>query len=119
LGTTPTQAPSQQVLPSQRVGQTEPTKQKVNRSAVPARQVPAPSQPPSERQIQRRPVAKSQHLKPVQPNEDDDRIRTMALDKVMNKDRELATKMPGYNKEELINDYLQTAVMVPQHDDDY
>lgn len=120
LGTTPripSQSPQPQVLPSQMVSQMgiEPIKQKVNKT----RPVVAISQQMSERQIQRRPVAKSQHHKPAQSNEDDDRIRTMAVDKVMNKDRELGTKLPGYNKEELINDYLQTAVMVPQHDDDY
>lgn len=73
---------------------------------------------PQERQMQRRPVAKNQPPKSVQPKEDD-RIRTMVVDKVMDKDRDLINKLPGYNKEELVSDYLNTAVMVPQHDDDY
>jgi hypothetical protein len=90
----------------------------------PQTQQPQPKQLPG-RQIQRRPVVKSQQAvkQAVQggaPCEDEDeRIRSMAIDKVMAKDRNISNKLPGYNKEELVNDYLQTAVLTPQHDDDY
>jgi hypothetical protein len=76
----------------------------------------APSAPTRTRQIQRRPVARTTQPKPV---DDDDRIRTMAVEKVMTKDRTMMAKLPGYNQDELVNDYLQVAVMTPQHDDEY
>jgi hypothetical protein len=88
------------------------TKTKVNQSAE--------KHPPTDKQFQRRPVART---KPVQSSEsgseEDKRIRAMAVEKVMNKDRKLTATLSGYNQEELINEYLQTAVVVPQHDNMY
>ena len=50
---------------------------------------------------------------------EDNQIRTITIDKVLDKDRQLMNKLPGYHADELLREYQQLAIFTPQHDDEY
>jgi hypothetical protein len=50
---------------------------------------------------------------------EDDQIRNNVVEKVLANEKQLLKKMPHYNPEELLHTYMQTAIVAPQHDNDY
>lgn len=50
---------------------------------------------------------------------EDDQIRNTVVEKVLANEKALRKKNPYYNPEELIHNYMQTAIVAPQHDDEY
>jgi hypothetical protein len=52
-------------------------------------------------------------------NEEDQMIRNTVIEKVLHADKRLMQNMPNYSPEELLQNYLQTAIIAPQHDNEY
>ena len=52
-------------------------------------------------------------------NEEDQMIRNTVIEKVLHTDKRLMQNMPNYSPEELLQNYLQTAIIAPQHDNEY
>lgn len=83
--------------------------------AKPQQAKPVVRQPTGQqRKIQQRPVARQTVQ---QKGEEEEKIRNMAVDKVLAKDKELMSTLPGYNGDQMILDYQQVAVMTPHNED--
>jgi hypothetical protein len=73
----------------------------------------------NEEWIQEKQIIIESEIHNEEPQDKDQQIRNITIDKVLTRDKQLMNKFSGYNVDELVREYQQVAIYTPQHDDEY